>query len=307
MQNIKKQQVFSLTFSGHETFPLRQTWLKKVVDIASDEGLIEKKFFSDTQSLAELGVGKNMLSAIRYWALACGIITDYTPSQFRLTDLAKAIFCDNGFDPYSENPATVWLLHWLFAGKGQKSTTAYVLFNKLNTNKFTKQDLENCLKDLIELKEKKVANKTLENDIDTIIRNYSVNTGKIIDNYEDFTDPIFKELNLIQTIDEKEFIFNRGSKESLSDCLFIYTLLDFWQSCTSQSNSLSLDQIIYEEGSPGRVYKLDENSVVNKLHYIDQFTDNKIVWSDIAGIKQIFKKDANLDPIMDQLLEKIYE
>ena len=307
MQDITNQNIVSLTFSGHETFPLRQTWLKKIVDTASDEGVIEKKIFSDSEYLAKLGVGKNMLSAMKYWALACGIIIDYSTSQFRLSDLATSIFSDDGFDPYMENPATIWLLHWLFAGKRHKSTTTYILFNKLNTNKFTKEDLESYLKNLIELKGKKIANKTLGNDIDTIIRSYSVNTRKKIDNYEYFTDPIFKELNLIYTTDDKEYIFNRGSKKSLSDSLFIYTILDFWNNSLVQSNTLSLDRITYEECSPGRIYKLDENSVINKLQYLDILTNNKIIWSDIAGVKQIFRRDTNLELVMKQLLEKIYE
>ena len=42
--NSKK---YPLSFSGHETFPLRQMWLKKVTDIADSDGEILKKKFSD--------------------------------------------------------------------------------------------------------------------------------------------------------------------------------------------------------------------------------------------------------------------
>nr|MBF4306793.1 DUF4007 family protein [Vibrio anguillarum] len=53
MYSVLDNTKYALTFSGHETFPLRQTWLKKVVRISSN-GLIEKKKFSDPRQLAEL-------------------------------------------------------------------------------------------------------------------------------------------------------------------------------------------------------------------------------------------------------------
>jgi hypothetical protein len=71
-QNIKG--VMHTRFSGHETFPLRQMWLKKAFEQADDGFFIPKSTFSDESAIAAFGVGKNMVSAIRHWALACGIM-----------------------------------------------------------------------------------------------------------------------------------------------------------------------------------------------------------------------------------------
>ena len=46
-----------LTFSGHETFPFRYTWLKKAVDAVNDDSSI----FTQESALSTLGVGKNMV------------------------------------------------------------------------------------------------------------------------------------------------------------------------------------------------------------------------------------------------------
>ena len=48
----------SAHFSGHETFPLRQMWLKKVVDQSTDDGLIPKSIFTNKDAIATFGVGK---------------------------------------------------------------------------------------------------------------------------------------------------------------------------------------------------------------------------------------------------------
>ena len=52
-----------LTFSGHETFPFRYTWLKKAVDAVNDDSSI----FTQESALSTLGVGKNMVNSIRHW------------------------------------------------------------------------------------------------------------------------------------------------------------------------------------------------------------------------------------------------
>lgn len=82
-----------LHFSGHETFPLRQMWLKKVCDQADSEGWIAKSVFTDEDAIARFGVGKNMVSSIRHWALATRTIKDIPrKSCFQLTDLGTNIF-----------------------------------------------------------------------------------------------------------------------------------------------------------------------------------------------------------------------
>lgn len=128
--------------------------VKKIVDIADEEGNIEKKKLSDPQLIAELGVGKNMLSSMKHWALSCEIIKESTSSLFTLTELAKKILSRKGLDPYSESITTTWLLHWILASKGNRSTSIYYMFNRLNSNKFKKKSFRLKLIILLNLKEK---------------------------------------------------------------------------------------------------------------------------------------------------------
>ena len=60
----------NLSFSGHETFPFRYTWLKKGVDAV----LQDPSAFASERATVTLGVGKNMVNSIRHWCLATGLI-----------------------------------------------------------------------------------------------------------------------------------------------------------------------------------------------------------------------------------------
>lgn len=306
MYSVLDKTKYALTFSGHETFPLRQTWLKKVVNIASNN-LIKKKNFSDPQQFAELGVGKNMLASMKYWALACGVITEHDNFHFQLTELAEKVLTDGGLDPYSESITTTWLLHWILASSGYKATSIYYVFNRLNASKFKKNDVKEELVNLIDTKGKTVSLSSLSKDLDIVFRSYSLKLGGSGRYQEDFAEPVFSELGLINQDDNGVFSFNRGPKESLNNYLFTYSLLSFWSAIESTSNTLSLDLITYAESSPGRVFKLDENSVAERLLSIEVLTQGKLIWSDSAGIKQILRTDTDFEELMATLLEKAYE
>ena len=76
------------SFSGHETFPFRYTWMKKGVDTVRDDPTI----FADDSATITLGVGKNMVRSIRHWCQVTqliefgGVDLNHTqPAQRKLT------------------------------------------------------------------------------------------------------------------------------------------------------------------------------------------------------------------------------
>lgn len=305
MNNILDKKTFSLAFSGHETFPLRQMWLKKVVDMGDDNFMIEKAKFADPEFIAELGVGKNMLASMKHWAQACQIIEESSSSYFKLTSLGRNIFLSNGFDPYSEHPTTTWLLHWVLASKGLRATTCFWIFNRINTGSFSKTELYVQIRNLCSEYGKTMSESSLTRDIDTIIRGYAPRVETLA--LEDCTDPVFGELGLINHMKGGSYSFNRGPKNSLNLAAFVYSVLDFWMPNKGLYSTLSLDAIAYGEASPGRVFKLDEDSIISYLMQVDDVTNGRIRWSDSAGIKQLSKQDFDFDVLMNEMLRKAYE
>lgn len=69
-----------MAFGRHETFAVRYGWLSKGFQ-AMDEN---SKVFESDEATVRLGVGKNMVSAIKYWLRACRMID---PTENIPTDL----------------------------------------------------------------------------------------------------------------------------------------------------------------------------------------------------------------------------
>ena len=305
MGKIKKIVGQSAHFSGHETFPLRQMWLKKVVE-QSIGHIVSKGTFSDESAIAEFGVGKNMVASIRHWALACNVIIESAPQGYALTEDAIAIFDDAGLDPYSENPNTAWYAHWWLAGKGNRATTWHWLFNHVTSPVFSREELEAPLAEYARSLDanRKLSPATLLRDIETCIRSYAPRLSG--GTPEDYAEPMLAELGLIYEEHRGYFAFRRGPKATLSDGMFAYALLDFWEKAAPGLSSLAFESIAYGEGSPGRVFKLDEDSVAERLFNLEALTKGALSWTDTAGLRQVHRKEERIAGLSKTMIERAY-
>lgn len=284
-------------FSGHETFPLRQLWLKKafneVKSTATKTTKEAKGVFSDERAIVRFGVGKNMVSAIRHWALATEIIKESEDGGYKTTVLGDLLFGEGGLDVYQEHPTTAWLIHWKLAGEGSRSTTWKWLFNHVIDPKLDTEHLIESLTAFAKENKYKVAVATLKRDIECCLRSYVPRVAG--DSPEEISDSVLGELALIQQIGRGTFEFRRGAKQSLSDSLFAYCLISFWEEHSSTTNTLSFEAIAHELGSPGRVFKLDEASVAERVQALGEITKNQLVWSDTAGMRQVIRTSNQID------------
>jgi len=292
-------------FSGHETFPLRQMWLKKLFEQAVGGGRIKKSSLTDAKAIAEFGVGKNMVASIRHWGLACGVMTEVGDS-FQIRNIAKEILTDGGLDPYAENPSTAWLAHWQLAGDGARSTTWYWLFNHVTAPTFTRLELEEPLALYARECDPKhrLSASTISRDLETCLRSYAPRAAG--GSPEDFAEPLLGELGLLQEVHKGQYAFRRGPKASLHDGIFAYALVDFWDRTAEGQSSLAFEKIAYGEGSPGRVFKLDEESVAQRLISLSDFTKRKLEWTDSAGLRQVHRRKFSPDDKKD-LIRRAYD
>ena len=297
MTGILSDPLYRPQFSGHETFPLRQLWLLKAYSaVAGASSVTHSGIFSDEDAIVRFGVGKNMVTAIKHWALACDMIKNHD-GKFTPTEIAKRIFSDNGLDPYSEHPATTWLIHWILAGRGERSTTWFWLFNHVAAQTFDRKMLFNSIKEFLAKKGGRLpTDTTLRRDIECCIRSYIPRLNS--ESLEEIAEPVLGELGLIYQGSHGTLEFRRGPKPTLPDGIFIFALLEFWERCSPDTTTLSFETITYEYGSPGRVFKLDENSVVDRLIMLDQTTHGRLVWSETSGMRQVIRTSSdNLDKL----------
>lgn len=287
----------TFSFSGHETFVFRYTWLKKAVDaVAADP-----QVFTKDDAIVTLGVGKNMVRSIRHWGLATGVLVEIPKSRGTMLQVSRFgsfLLGDEsqpGVDPFLEDPNSLWLLHWQLIADSERSTTWQWAFNRFPANEFAREGLLQSVEDEIRrLNLQPPSESTLRRDIEVFIRTYLSSRGNRNAAIEDSLDCPLTELNLLEEAwGTNLFRIRRGPKSNLSDRVFAFCLLQFWNRIAPETKSLAFSEIAYSPNSPGAVFKLDENSLVERLERLEIATEGTLGYTEAAGLKQVYREDAS--------------
>jgi len=280
-----------LTFTGHETFPFRYTWLKKVVDAVSDDPSI----FSKENALSELGVGKNMVNSMRHWGRLTGVIQPNNVKNmqegYEVTEFASKLLSDEGYDPYLEDPATLWLLHWKLCTNLERASTWYFAFNSLAQIEFTKEQLVHEVFTFAQENKSNTTVKSIERDVNCFIRTYVASKKAKQSVFEDSLDCPLIELSLIEELGQHGlYVFSRGQQQDLPDEIFTYALIDYWNKSHPDKGVISFEDIAYGHGSPGLVFKINEDSLAYRLDGLERSTKGELRYDETSMLRQVYRE-----------------
>lgn len=269
-------------FSGHQTFVARNGWLEKGVNLI----LNNPHGFLDNDAVVRLGVGKNMVESIKYWCQQTGLIEDAeVASTMRLTALGRFLFGDGkeqGADPYLEDDASLWLLHYKMVVDAPESTWS-IVFNHYNKPEFRKDEITSFIMRRLSDKGLSISEKTLERDVDCFIRTYA---GTRSTRGEESFDSPFLALRLIQsTSDAGLYRLNIGKKHNLPDALIGYAILRYMESIGELN--VSLVRLLFDPKSPGQVFKLNQGALVDAVLSLGDDRLSKLTYSDTAGLATV--------------------
>ena len=291
MSLVGLPEKINTSFSGHETFPFRYTWLKKGIDAVKGKPTI----FADDDATITLGVGKNMVRSIHHWCqvarlIELGGMDLNNRRRFVPTDFGNSIFADDGFDPYLEDVATLWLIHWQLTTNANRATTWFWAFSVFGQNEFGR-DIFTA--ELINWSERNTRNRISENsikrDVDCFLRTYVPSRLTKTTIMEDTFDCPLVELDLISNSpDGNTYRFHRGPKPSLPIEIFAVALSEFWEPLSGK-NTLTFADIAYSQKSPGRIFQLDEDTLVEYLDRLENLTDGAFRYDETAGVKQVYR------------------
>lgn len=301
MRSLLDRADVKLQFAGHETFPCRYGWLKKSYDAIVRAGRLgeeeTRRVFAPDIAIADFGVGKNMVASIRHWSLAYGVIEALAPVKGKPgtltpTTLGEILF--GGGDPYLEQPASLWALHWRLASTPGRASTWYFAFNEFNEAIFNKETLATRfmarIEDLREsgrLSGSRITRTTIDRDVECLMRTYVPRSGGKA-GAEDGLECPLGELGLIANLaGAGASQFRRGPKPTLPDEVFALALIEFWQTHFDTRGSLSVEAVSHEPGSPGRVFLLDEESIAERLERLADVTEGAISWDESTGLRQV--------------------
>jgi Protein of unknown function (DUF4007) len=241
-----------LIFSGHETFTCKQFWLKKGYDFGNSHNN-----FNDESAVVHLGVGKNMVTSIRYWLKAFNLLND----DDKTTEIASSIFGNNGWDPFLEDEGTLWLLHYLLI-KSNRASIYNIIFNDLRKQKpeFTRIHLFKTVSQI----DGKLNERTIKDDFSVFIKTY-INDKE--DDVEDGFSGLLADLNLLTELKENKekgvsyFAIENKERAEIPLHILLYAILDN----TNYGDSINFDNLYSDRDSIGSIFALNRDGLIEHL------------------------------------------
>lgn len=301
----------SYRFSGHETFPCRYAWLPKAVSHLRGN---PRLFADEDDAMVRLGVGKNMVRAIRFWADASGVAAT-GEAGMEVTGLGQAVFGPDGHDPFLEDIRTLWLMHWMLSSAVEEPLFAWhYLLNYWHRTDFTRTEVLETFDRESQRLGKKLSAVTLDHHFMTFLHTYLPTRGNKGEILEDNLDCPLTELGFVVKVGDRTttdsgrrepiFAFRIEDKPEISPQLFIFCLDDYWRKRRSTETTLAFRDVAVGESSPGQVFKLPEAAIRDRLETIERDSDGAFIYQESSALPQIVRQRT---PAQATLLTRIYK
>lgn len=262
--------------------------------------MLDGNNFTDIDAVAKLGVGKNMVSAIRFWLRSFGLT-----KADKLQPIAKYIFDSvNGRDPFAEDLNTLWLLHFLLISSGVASIYD-LLFVEYQREKreFSRSELQSYIKRKCSASEQKnVYNEnTVRKDIGVLIKNYVA--PKDLKAIEDFSSMLIA-LGLIvdtgkhSTGNDRIYTFKISGLSDIASEIILFALIRM----KGIDRTVSFDML----QRLSLIFGMPMPSLIDVIRSLEDSFPDTLVFTDNSGIKNVqFLRDIDENEALNHYYDRL--
>ena len=283
----------NVAFGRHESFPLRFAWIAKGVNALREN----PRVFTGEDATVVLGVGKNMVSSIRYWLQAASLVRPLPGGGYEETPLARIAFGEAG-DPHLEDDATIWLVHWLLAANPSGATAVYWFFNHFHKPAFAVDEVAASLAGFVDREAAgRTSPATLDRDAAMLLRMY-VRTAA--GNRLTLEDALDSPLSLLDLVDRVDARHRRSAPDLRADLplpVFAFAVAEVFRHVDTPQVAVA-DLMYSDRGrcAPGAVFRMTEEGLVRKLEELRAAAPDDYRLDRTAGVHQLYRL-RRVDPL----------
>ena len=269
----------AMKFRAHDTFFIRKGWLSKGMKYVeqSQDVFISK----EDNPMDVLGIGANMVKALRYWLQAVGLTEEPNKGKRvqNFTIFGKSIF-EN--DRYIEEMGTLYLLHYKLATNREEATAWYYFFNEFSMSEFSKEDFVTALHNYITMSGESEdkgnkAIRSLSDDfaciINTYLSRYKLHQNKIAP--ENNIDCPLGELGLLDILNREKRTYKKSvpAVSTFDPWVVLAVIVDQ----AGERSEIGLNELLVAPCNIGRVFNLDAITMLELLRKVEKTGEIKII------------------------------
>src|SRR5579883_1247453 len=260
-------------YGGHEDQPVQRFWLPRAVAAVQ----ANPRCFEGVGACLQWGMSAARLRSLLFWALAFKVIVPQgSPGCYVVTPWGQQLLGIAGLDPYLEDPASLWLLHWQLL---QPPCYAQVWgwFFGTPQHPATEAGLLVSLKAWAEGRGP-VAESRLRADLKCLLKMYCPPPQSV----EDALLNLYGDVPLIRD-DGAQFTRLTGPRAGLSTAVLLYCCLDY----AHNQPAVKVTECAYGAGSPGMVFGLSSSHLLEALGHATAHQPGITLSSSIDGGYQL--------------------
>lgn len=302
-----------MSFGAHQSFYIRDGWLfKAMAAIRGDQELgitPDPAIFTHEDAPQLLGIGRNMVRALRFWVQASGLTKEFTGKtgkrEHKFTNFGDLVWL---YDRYLEDVGTLWLLHYHLVCQLNWGTTWYWFFNHFGQDKFTQLQFFEQLRQwaiTVEVGRETISQKMLEKEFFAFINTYHHgDNGK--QNPENLLTCPLVELYLLANEQDSTYRLLSTPIERIHPLILLYVLLQEEPGKPRKTSQLNLTQAINEPMSVGRVFNIGPSSTIELLGRLkNHYPEYRVDFIRTGGLDII--RFMGTDATPENVLTRYYE
>ncbi len=261
-----------MQINKHGSFYIRNGWPTKIIDAMDAQGRNSYIFSPNNElpAVDQIGVGRVMVKALRYWAAVLGITVESKTQQGVLHTLTSFGEMIAEYDPYCQRVGTLWLLHRNLSRSIEEATAWSWAFNMYTAKSFTKDEFVSAFYSFVQTNGGKYAKSAIEKEFDcfknTYVSDKTFDLDKILD--ED-TIPFFAPLRLLEYVGGGHFEKRRISAKDIPIHVFFYCILKDNETHLQANTQISIDTLFEEMNQVGRYMNLSYSTLLELLQQIE--------------------------------------
>lgn len=285
-----------MPYARHQTFHLRDGWIRKGLRAVREDPLV----FLAPDAADRLGLGVNMIGALRFWLVATGVTEEPQKSGPRSQQLTLFGELLLRHDPYLESDGALWFLHARLVSSPGGATTWYWFFNHFGSPVFDKATFLNELDLWVRAHEgRALARSTLAHDFDCLIHTYL--PGRRGVSPEDTIECPLAALELLTTVDDGQRTYRlvRPPAERVEPLALLHTMLTWQEAHRSGERQVGLADVLRRPGNAGRVFALSATALSDVLVRLEEHRrDLAVRVTRTAGLDTLHLPDASADEVL---------
>ena len=275
---LVEKPITEMKFRAHDTFFIRKGWISKGMRYVGKKPDV---FISKKENPMDvLGIGANMVKALRYWLPAIGVTKEATTGRRiqELTDFGRLVF---EHDTYIEEIGTLYLLHYKLVSRPEVATSWYFFFNIFGLSDFTRTEFATQISNQIKIWDEnaKVAPRSIEDDfnciINTYVPRYKTMPSKV--SAENNIDCPFGEMGLIDILKKegKNVVYKKATPPAST--FNPWVILAVIHANADDRVEIGLNELLTAEKNIGKVFNLDSIDMLDVLHNAELTGELKII------------------------------